>query len=152
MTGDPESVPPLARIDMPGIEQHGYRAYPLADHLADKVVATVQRYGTQARPSTRFKDLIDIVAIVSGAELKAVQAGRALVSEAERRGVMLPFEFDVADRDLWDPGYAAEARRAITPTASTVDDALAIVRPCLDPLLTGSAEGTWNPITGRWEK
>lgn len=45
MTGDPDPVPPLARIDMPGVEQHGYRAYPLADHLVDKVVATMQRYG-----------------------------------------------------------------------------------------------------------
>lgn len=41
MTGEPEPVPPLARIVMPDIEQHGYRAYPLPDHLADKVVRDV---------------------------------------------------------------------------------------------------------------
>ena len=28
MTGDPEDVPPLARVVMPDVEQHGYRAYP----------------------------------------------------------------------------------------------------------------------------
>jgi len=31
MTGDPEDVPPLARVVMPDVEQHGYRAYPLVD-------------------------------------------------------------------------------------------------------------------------
>jgi len=35
MTGDPEEVPPLARVVMPDVQQHGYRAYPLADHVAD---------------------------------------------------------------------------------------------------------------------
>ncbi|HUZ38086.1 MAG TPA: nucleotidyl transferase AbiEii/AbiGii toxin family protein [Streptosporangiaceae bacterium] len=28
MTGPPDDVPPLARVLMPGIQQHGYRAYP----------------------------------------------------------------------------------------------------------------------------
>jgi hypothetical protein len=29
MTGQPDAVPPLARVMMPNVEQHGYRAYPL---------------------------------------------------------------------------------------------------------------------------
>lgn len=29
MTGEPEDAPPLARVVMPDVEQHGYRAYPL---------------------------------------------------------------------------------------------------------------------------
>lgn len=36
MTGRPDDVPPLARVLMPGIQQHGYRAYPLANHIADR--------------------------------------------------------------------------------------------------------------------
>ncbi|MGI8824560.1 MAG: hypothetical protein ACR2JC_02740 [Chloroflexota bacterium] len=31
MTGAPEDVPPLARVMMPDVNQHGYRAYPLVD-------------------------------------------------------------------------------------------------------------------------
>jgi hypothetical protein len=151
MTGDPEHVPPLARVDMPGVEQHGYRAYPLADHLADKVVATVQRYGTQALPSTRYKDLVDLVAIIAGASLDAEQARRALLSEAERRGVTLPAHFDVPDRELWERGYAAEARRTVVPMAPTLGDALAIVRPCIDPLLGGHVAGRWSPTVRQWE-
>jgi hypothetical protein len=42
MTGEPEHVPPLARVLLADVEQHGYRVYPLVDHIADKVVATFQ--------------------------------------------------------------------------------------------------------------
>ncbi len=47
----------------------------------------------------------------------------------------------VFDRALWEPGYAAEAGRWQQPVAHTLDDALAIVAPFVDPLLEGSATG-----------
>ena len=36
MTGEPEVVPPLARVVIPDVQQHGYQVYPLVDHIADK--------------------------------------------------------------------------------------------------------------------
>ncbi len=150
MTGVPEAVPPLARVAMPDVEQHGYRAYPLVDHIADKVAATLDRYGASEAPSTRYKDLVDLVAIVTEAPVDADAQNTALASEAERRGVKLPRGFDVPDRDLWERGYAAEAGRSLLPVARTLDDALAVVRPFLDPLLEGSAAGQWDPHGGRW--
>ena len=90
MTGQPDDVPPLARLGMPSVEQPGYRAYPLVDHIADKMVATFQRYGEGNTPSTRFKDLVDLVAIVSTASVEAGSQTAALRSEADRRGVALP--------------------------------------------------------------
>jgi len=70
MTGDPDRVPPLARVVMPDLlQENGYRAYPLVDHVADKVVATFQRYGDQQSVSTRFKDLVDLVTIARGASV-----------------------------------------------------------------------------------
>jgi hypothetical protein len=150
MTGEPEPMPPLARVLIPDMAQHGYRVYPLVDHLADKVVATFQRYGNQQRPSTRYKDLVDLVAIVTGASVPAEGQLVALTSEAQRRGVSLPDRFDVPDRPLWEPGYAAEARRSLLPTARTLDEALDVVRPCLDPLLDRTALGRWDSEAGQW--
>ncbi len=150
MTGEPERVPALARVLMPGIEQRGYWVYPLVDHIADKVVATFQRYGEHQRPSTRYKDLVDLVSIVTGASVKAEQQLTALISEAERRGVVPLQRFNVPDRGLWERGYAAEAERSLLLTARTLDDALAVVRPFIDPLINRSATGTWDPRTGRW--
>jgi hypothetical protein len=150
MTGEPEDVPPLARVVMPDVEQHGYRAYPLVDHVADKICAILERHGLTEAPSTRFRDLVDLVAIVVAASVDAEPQMAALRSEADRRGLQLPDQFAVPDRVLWEPGYTAEAGRSLLPTARTLDEALATVTPCLDPLLGATARGRWDPRNGRW--
>jgi hypothetical protein len=150
MTGEPEDVPPLARVLMPDVEQHGYRAYPLVDHVADKVCAMFEKHGAMNTPSIRYKDLVDLVAIVIVAPIQATPQIAALRSEAKRRGLRLPARFAVPDRKLWDPGYTAEAGRSLLPVARTLDEALATVRPFLDPLLGGTARGTWEPHATRW--
>jgi len=150
MTGRPEDVPPLARVLVPDVEQHGYRAYPLVDHIADKVCAMLERHGTGEVPSTRYKDLVDLVAIVLAASVDARSQAKALRSEAQRRGLTLPTRFAVPDRGLWESGYAAEARRSLLPIAGTLDEALAVIGPFLQPLLDGSPDGTWDPRAARW--
>lgn len=150
MTGQPDAVPPLARVLMPDVEQHGYRAYPLVDHIADKISAIVQRYSSQDRPSTRFKDLVDLVAIVTEVSVAADLQMAALQSEAERRGMPLPTTFDVPDRAIWGRGYAAEAGRSLLTVAQTLDAALTAVRPFAEPLLAGTAMGRWDPKRGVW--
>jgi hypothetical protein len=150
MTGEPEHVPPLARVAMPDVKQRGYRAYPLVDHVADKVVATFDRYGEGNAPSTRYKDLVDLVAIVTGASVDADAQATALASEADRRGVNLPPRFEVPVRHLWERGYAAEAARSLLPIARTLDEAQGLVRLFVDPLLERSAAGRWDPKERRW--
>jgi hypothetical protein len=150
MTGEPDSVPPLARVVIPDVEQHGYRAYPLVDHIADKVCAMFECHGGIEAPSTRYRDLVDLVAIVLAASVDAETQVAALTSEALRRGLRLPQRFVVPDRALWEPGYAAEAGRSLLPIARTLEEALAVVGPFLDPLLGGNAAGTWDPNRARW--
>jgi hypothetical protein len=101
-------------------------------------------------PSTRYRDLVDLVSIVSTATVDAAAQQKALRSEGKRRGIVLPNRFDVPDRALWERGYAAEARRSLLTTAQTLDDGLAIVRPFVDALLQETATGQWNPKTQRW--
>lgn len=150
MTGHPDDVPALARVAMPDLEQHGYRAYPLVDHIADKIAATVQRYGQIQAPSTRYKDMVDLVAIITGATVDAEAQQAALHSEAQRRAITLPTQFAVPDRALWEPGYRAESRRSLLPIAHTLDEALRVICPFADPLLDGTARGQWLPAAGRW--
>jgi hypothetical protein len=68
----------------------------LVDHVADKVCAIFERHN--GNPSTRFKDLIDLVAISRRATMNADLQKRALVTEAARRNLELPaaFEFPIA--------------------------------------------------------
>ena len=150
MTGDPEDVPPLARVVMPDVQQHGYLAYPLVDHVADKTCAIFERHGAAGTPSTRYRDLVDLVAIVLAASVEAEPQLTALRSEAQRRGLQLPGRFTVPDRGLWQSGYPAEAGRSLLPMARTLDEAISTVTPFLDPLLDGMAHGRWDPQNARW--
>lgn len=72
------------------------------------------------------------------------------MSEFDRRRLNLPASFDVPDRRLWEPGYAAEARRSLSATGRTLDEALNLVRPFMDPLLSQSATGHWHPASRQW--
>ena len=74
----------------------------------------------------------------------------ALASEAERRAVILPRDFSVPDEAIWIGGYAREAGRSLLPLARTLDEALDVVKPFVDPILDGSAKGRWDPKQGRW--
>jgi hypothetical protein len=150
MTGEPDGVPPLVPLDMPGVEQHGYRAYPLVDHVADKVAAIYQRHGELRRPSTRYRDLVDLVAIVTKADIQAGPQMAALTAEAAQRGITLPTSFGVPDRNLWMPGYAAAAADSLLSHGHSLDDALGIVRPFTDPLLDGTAAGRWDRRLRSW--
>jgi hypothetical protein len=150
LTGRLEDVPAIARGLIPSVEQRGYRVYPLVDHVADKVAATYERHGASENPSTRYRDLVDLVAIATGASIDAQSQSNALRSEFERRNLVLPKTFDVPDRGLWERGYAAEVSKSMLTTALTLEDALVIVKAFLDPLLNGVAAGTWNPDKQEW--
>jgi hypothetical protein len=140
---------------MPDVQQHGYRAYPLADHIADKACAIFERHGPTGTPSTRYRDLVDLVAIVLSAPAEAEPHLTALRSEAQWRGLQLPGRFVVLDQGLWQRGYTAETGRSLLARARTLNEAIAMVTPFLDPLLDGSTRGRWDPqkgaaVLGRW--
>lgn len=150
MTGAPEQMPALARVTMPEVEQRGYRVYPLVDHVADKIAAIFDRYGKSRSPSTRYKDLVDLVAIASAASVEAQAQIVALRSEAKRRSIELPSAFAVPNVAAWRRGYEAEAARSLLELAATLEEALGLMARFADPLLDGSARGVWNPSTRTW--
>ena len=75
----------------------------------------------------------------------------ALTSELSRRDILMPSRFEVPIRSLWEPGYAFAAGTSLLPMAHDLDEALGIVRPFAEPLFDGSARGTWDPASRRWQ-
>lgn len=150
MTGEPEVVPALARIDLAELRQPGYRVWPLADHVADKLAATFATYGRSNQPSTRVKDLIDLVVLAHCAHMSADDAIAAIRAQASRREIVLPGRFDIPDLDHWSRHYPIEARRVRGLTEQTLGDAVSIVRIFVDPILAATASGSWDPVTLCW--
>jgi hypothetical protein len=148
MSAEPDTVSPLTTVEMSDQVRTDWKAYPLVDHVADKVCAILERH--DGHPSTRFKDLVDLVAIVQGADLQAAAQMTALNKEAARRNLVLPRAFGVPDRTMWEAGYRAEARRAVGLRSVELGEALAVVGPLLDPLLAGIAARTWDHEAQSW--
>lgn len=148
MSAEPDVVLPLTSVNIGNQMRTEWKAYPLVDHIADKICAILERHGGVS--STRYKDLVDLVAIIQRSEVLARPQIIALSKEAERRDLALPREFDVPDHELWRIGYRAESRRTVGLSASRLDEALALVSPFIDPLLVGTATGRWEPKALSW--
>jgi len=150
MTGEPDTAPALARIDLVELDQPGYRVWPLADHVADKVTATFATYGRTNRASTRVKDLIDLVVIAHCAQLSAQDAIVAVRAQASRRDLVLPERFGIPDMDHWSRHTRSKrARFAVSqsrrwPTPSPWS-AISLTPSWREPL---PARGTRSPCVG----
>ena len=153
VTGEPEKAGPLLPIEIPGIPQTTYRIYPLADHVADKVMALIQRHDRRdAKPveSTRYRDLADLVLIARRATLKAAALGTALRRQASYRGLELPTQLRPPENPSWEIGYARTARDIPGPIERDLASAAATATRFIDPVLQGSARGGWDPDRQVW--
>jgi Nucleotidyl transferase AbiEii toxin, Type IV TA system len=154
MTAQPDETQPLVRLALPGIPAANYRVYPIVDHIADKVCALLEvhpRAVGPAQPSTRYRDLADLALIAHTQRMAASELRRALVSEARRRGIELPAAQPTPEAPGWRAGYARVARDVPGLPEKDLDGALTIVRRLIDPVLAGSATGTWDPDRLIWQ-
>lgn len=154
MTGTPDEVSPLVPIDLPGLPSTTYRAYPLVDHIADKVCGLLElhpRSGGRTESSTRYRDLADLVTLAHTAVVEATALRVALDSEARRRELSLPDRLEVPSGSDWPAGYARVARDAPGLRERGLEEALRSARRFIDPVLVGPAELRWNPTAMVWE-
>jgi Nucleotidyl transferase AbiEii toxin, Type IV TA system len=153
MTGEPEEVPPLIDIDL-GLPRPSYRAYPVADHIADKLCAMLEthpRATGEAAASTRYRDLVDLATFARTTEVVGQALAIALRSESVRRGLTLPGRLPDPPGPDWRAGYARSVRDAPDLPDRDLDAALATVRSLLDPVLAGERVRSWDPASLSWK-
>lgn len=147
--GVPEVVNPANRIHLPRpIPTHPYRLYPLADQVAEKVCATLSRYG--GVPSSRTKDLIDLVVIARTQRLNARELQRAIDAKRLMSQIGEVSTFTVPEG--WGRTYQALAKSTpstggITDVAEAQELVAALVNPALAPDPAPS-NITWIPGSG----
>ncbi len=147
MTAEPEYVSPLEPVEIAGLRSVPYLVYPLVDHIADKHAAMLDDY--RGRPSTRYRDLVDL-AIIAGTEpVNAAALSTALLSEYAHRRIQPPTVVTLPS-GTWIPGYEQAAKDVANLPQRTADEALELVGKLLNPILAGRKTGNWNPSEADW--
>ena len=135
-------------LALPGILEAQVDTYPVEDHIADKVWATMTLFG--GRPSSRPRDLYDLCAFALRSEPQALALGIALEEERVRRGLPSTAEFDVPPD--WPGGWRALLATYPDPgMPRDFADVIAVVRGLVEPVLAGEVTGgRWDPASASW--
>lgn len=144
----PDTIHTSDLLSFAGIEPLALPAIPLPQHLAEKVHAYTRRYGASGQPSTRPKDLVDILLIESSTTIDAGPLRHALESTfAERARQPLPTSLPPP------PATWADPYRRLADTVHVEGDlstAFARAAAFLDPVLAGRTSGQWDPQRREW--
>jgi hypothetical protein len=153
-TGDPV-VEPAEILETPdllafaGIEPVRIRAYPLSQQISEKLHAYTRPFpGGQL--SSRVRDLADILLIASEARLVAANLREAVKQTFEARSThTIPPELP-APPASWSASFR-RLNEELRLGWQDLADATAAARRFLNPILLGTAAGTWDPPNWRWE-
>jgi hypothetical protein len=144
----PETIHTSQSLSFAGLGALALPAIPIPQHLAEKVHAYTRTYGESKRPSTRPKDLIDILLIERSATIQADDLHHALQSTfAERARQPLPTSLPAP------PATWADPYRRLADTVQVESDlSAAHTRAALflDPVLAGHVNGQWDPQRREW--
>jgi hypothetical protein len=153
--GDPVTAPPeILRgpdlLSFAEIDPIEVPALPLAQHVAEKVHAYTRTYAGQ-RPSSRVKDLVDLVLIRSHAAFEAGRLRAALRTTFDSRAThQLPTAMPPPPPD-WSRAY----RRLANEVGLDADVSVGYERVAafLNPILgeTVPNDASWDPLGGTWE-
>ncbi|MEU5437260.1 nucleotidyl transferase AbiEii/AbiGii toxin family protein [Streptomyces sp. NPDC020719] len=149
---DTRPVRPLIDLGWPA-DWPQARLYPIHDHLADKTCALYERHRTI--PSTRFRDLADILLISQHEEIDGHAAQTALRTEAQRRvqaggDLYLPEAFEPPG-PAWPARFPAAARQVPGLSGcATSSQAAAAAHAFLTPLLASRPPSQWHPAEAAW--
>lgn len=148
ITGEIVVAQPANRLALPRLASTDYRLYPVVDQIADKVCATVADYA--GKPSSREKDLVDLVIFALTHNVDARSLRSAVETEARRRRLAPISALTVP------AGWGARYRREIGSTPygrdfGAVEAAVDLMREFLDPALDGRVmAGTWAHASLKW--
>jgi hypothetical protein len=144
----PDMIQTSDLLSFAGIEPLTLPAIPLSQHLAEKVHAYTRSYGRSGLPSTRPKDLVDILLIESSATIEVAALRHALETTFSERALQsLPVSLQPPPT-MWADPY----RRLADTVDIEPDLSVAFTRAAafLDPVLAGKASGQWDTQRLEW--
>jgi hypothetical protein len=120
--------------------------YPIVDHIADKVSATMQSYSDN-RPSSRVKDLVDIIILSrqgTDSNISFVDLFTAIESERQQRNIKPYYHGFVVPENWTEPMYHKESK-SVKGIPQKLEDAVLEAQQFLNPVIFEEARGkSWN--------
>lgn len=148
-----ELIEPADRLDIKGLESCSYLVYPVEAALADKLCALVERHN--GRPSSRVKDLVDIVIYALSCDVDGDTLRLRIAREAGARRLASIEAFALPED--WGAPQARQyaklcAQTGLPESLRKIEEASMLAGSLFGPVLAGTAEGSfWNHVTGAWE-
>ncbi|HET6192161.1 MAG TPA: nucleotidyl transferase AbiEii/AbiGii toxin family protein [Trebonia sp.] len=148
--GLPEVVEPANRLHLRRpLITFPYRLYPVADQIADKVGATMDTHYPGGKPSSRVKDLVDLVVIAHTQTVHLDELQAAIDSKRQLSGIALFGHFTVPPE--WVRTYPATAKGVPAAESFTTQTAAVLVASFVDPALDKSSNpAVWDPRVLSW--
>jgi predicted nucleotidyltransferase component of viral defense system len=147
---EPEAIAPSHLLDFADIAPVRIPTVAIEQHVAEKLHAYTRTYAAD-RPSSRVKDLVDIVVIAHTTTLEADRLIRAIGEIFQSRGTHpVPRAVPPPPGD-WGPGWGRLVVNV--PADEDVGIGYANAASFLDPILKNElASGMWDPGVGKWLK
>lgn len=154
LVGQVELLQPRPVVEIGDVAQlPPFTVVSVADQIADKLCAIYERHGPETvTPSTRYRDLVDLLLIMTTCTINAEHTLAAIGAQQTRRNMRLP-EAIASPGPNWPAGYRALAvTTSLSSDLHELDAALAELDRCLAPLLSGQAANqTWDPKARHWQ-
>ena len=149
---DFDIIEPVSRIDIDGVKTFNYLTNTPENRIAEKVCATMQDYN--GHPSSRVKDLADLITSMLNEKVDADKLVRLLSTECRLRNIDRIGQFSVPEswKSTLSSNYSKLAKEAALPSGFLdVEDAEAAVVAWLSSVFSGNASGkTWIPEERQW--
>jgi hypothetical protein len=130
------------------LETHPYRLYPIVNQISDKICAIVERInGTD---STRIKDLVDLVIILTTQDFGAIAFLQSLRSECGKRRLNMPLAFHIPSS--WRDAQFATTALGTLAAPYDIASAAKLVETALGYIPSDVGDDTfWNHTSLQWE-
>lgn len=152
--GVADVIKPVNRLDVTGLPTFDYHVYPVVNAMADKVCAIMQKY-SEGRPSSRVRDLVDLVVYITTEWFDGGSLGALIALEARLRkmGVVDAFRIPESWYEVRNKTYAKIATDAKLPEEYRgLDGAEKLVQLCVNDAIALRVDNcVWSPESLRWE-
>jgi predicted nucleotidyltransferase component of viral defense system len=146
---EPDTIASSHLLDFADIAPTLVPAVAIEQHVAEKLHAYTRTYAADM-PSSRVKDLVDLVVITHTTSIDADRLTRAIGEIFKRRATHpVPHAIPPPPGD-WDRSWRKLA--ANVPADEKVGHGLATAASLLDPILSGKTSGRWDPGIGEWRE